>query len=114
MELRKRLNFALDMAPDDYVFTMKGGRTFDVDSFRKNAWISAFKKAGIPYKVPFTTRHSFAAWALTLGFDPNRLVGLMGHASEKMIYGVYGNYVDGPEKDVELIGGYFSKGFHDL
>ena len=69
------------------------------------------KRAGIPCKVPYTTRHSFAAWALTLRMDPNRLVRLMGHSSKKMVYEVYGNYVDGLEKDTGLISDYFGCDF---
>ena len=93
---------------------MKSGRTFDIDSFRKNPWTSAFKKAGIAYKVPYATRHSFAAWALTLRIDPNKLVKLMGHSSKKMIYDVYGNYVDGLEEDAGTILEYFGKDFIGL
>jgi hypothetical protein len=66
------------------------------------------------YKVPYTMRHSFAAWALSLRMDPNRLVNLMGHGSKKMIYEVYGHYVEGLEKDAGKILGYFGKDFIDL
>jgi integrase len=112
--LRKRLNSTLSSSDGDYVFTMKSGRTFDIDSFRKNPWTSAFKKAGIAYKVPYAMRHSFAAWALTLRIDPNKLVKLMGHSSKKMIYDVYGNYVDGLEEDAGKILEYFGKDFIGL
>lgn len=40
-------------------------------------------------------RHSFAAWALTLRIDPNKLVRLMGHGSKKMVYEV-GRALRGP------------------
>jgi integrase len=93
---------------------MKSGRTFDIDSFRKNPWTSAFKKTGVAYKVPYAMRHSFAAWALTLRMDPNKLVNLMGHSSKKMIYDVYGNYVEGLEEDAGKILGYFGKDFLGL
>jgi integrase len=112
--LRHRLNQALSRSIGDYVFTMKSGRTFDVDSFRKNPWTSAFKRSGIPYKVPYATRHSFAAWALTLRMDPNKLVSLMGHSSKKMVYDVYGNYVKGLEEDAGKILGYFGRDFLGL
>jgi len=112
--LRKRLNTVLSGSKGDYVFTMKSGRNFDIDSFRKNPWASAFKKAGIAYKVPYAMRHSFAAWALTLRMDPNKLVKLMGHSSKKMIYDVYGNYVDGLEEDAGKILEYFGKDFIGL
>ena len=112
--LRNRLNSALSRTEGDYVFTMKSGRVFNIDSFRKNPWTSAFKKAGIAYKVPYATRHTFAAWALTLRMDPNKLVNLMGHSSKKMIYDVYGNYVEGLEEDAGKILGYFGKDFLGL
>ena len=96
------------------MFTMKSGRNFDVDSFRKNPWTTAFIKADIPYKVPYTMRHTFAAWALTLRMDPNKLVSLMGHGSKKMIYEVYGNYVEGLETDAGKILNYFGSDFIGL
>jgi integrase len=112
--LRKRLDVVLNRSAGDYVFTMKSGRNFDIDSFRKNPWTSAFKKAGLAYKVPYTTRHSFAAWSLTIGVDIGRLEKLMGHASKQMIYEVYGKYVEGLETDAGKILEYFGKDFKRL
>jgi len=112
--IRKCLDVAISRSKGNYVFTMKSGRTFDNDSFRKNPWTSAFKKAGLPYKVPYAMRHSFAAWALTLRMDPNRLVDLMGHGSKEMVYDVYGKYVEDLEKDAGKILEYFGKDFLGL
>ena len=112
--LHDRLETVLNRSKGKYVFGMKSGLIFDVDSFRKNPWTTAFKKAGIPYKVPYTMRHTFAAWALALRVDPNKLVNLMGHGSKKMIYEVYGNYVEGLETDAGKILKYFGKDFIGL
>lgn len=112
--LRQRLDVALNRSQGEYVFTMKSGLHFDVDSFRKNAWTSAMKKAGLPYRKPYTTRHSFAAWSLTGGMDPSRLVRLMGHGSKKMVYDVYGKYVEGLETDAGKIQEYFGRDFFGL
>jgi len=98
----------------NYVFTMKSGRFFDADSFRKNAWTTALKKAGVDYRVPYTTRHTFAAWALTLKMDSNKLVSLMGHGSKKMVYEVYGRYVNDLETDAGKIMEYFGNDFNPL
>ena len=38
----------------------------------------------------------------------------MGHSSKKMIYDVYGNYVQGLEEDAGKILGYFGKDFLGL
>ena len=64
--------------------------------------------------VPYTTRHTFAAWSLTLGMSPEKLVTRMGHGSKKMIYEVYGKYVKELEKDAGKILEYFGSDFIDL
>jgi len=112
--LGERLDTVLNRSKGKYVFGMKSGRIFDGDSFRKNPWTTAFKKAGIAYKVPYTMRHSFAAWSLTIGVDINRLEKLMGHGSKQMLYEVYGKYVEGLETDAGKILDYFGKDFKRL
>jgi len=72
------------------------------------------KKAHIDYRVPYSTRHTFAAWALTTGMNPNKLVKRMGHGSKKMVYEVYGNDVEGLEKDAGKILEYFGNDFINL
>ena len=52
--------------------------------------------------------------ASILGMNPNKLVKRMGHGSKKMVYEVYGNYVEGLEKDADKIFGYFGNDFNDL
>jgi integrase len=112
--LRKCLDSAISRSDGDYVFTMKSGRSFDIDSFRKNSWTSALKKAGVDYKVPYIMRHTFAAWSLTIGVDINRLENLMGHGSKQMIYEVYWKYVEGLETDAGNILDYYGKDFKRL
>lgn len=112
--LRKIIDSVVDRSGSEYVFTTKNGRVFDVDSFRKNAWTPALIKSGIEYRVPYTTRHTFAAWSLTLKIDSNKLVSLMGHGSKKMVYEVYGKYVEDLETDAVKILGYFGNDFNML
>ncbi len=50
--LKARLKIAIEHSNSEYVFRMKSGRIFDVDSFRKNAWTTALMKAGLKYRVP--------------------------------------------------------------
>lgn len=109
--LREILDKAASRAKGEYLFTMKTGAPFDSCNFRKHGWVSAFEKAEMPYRIPYTTRHTFAAWALVAGIHPNRLVRLMGHGSKQMVYEVYGNYVEGLEKDEKAIRRYFGPDF---
>lgn len=109
--IRQRLEIALQRSHGDYVFTKQTGEKFNAANFCNNIWIKTFKKADLPYKVPYCMRHSFAAWAMTLRIDMLRLVALMGHRDKKMVFEVYGNYVEGLEQDVVKILDYFGKDF---
>lgn len=109
--IRQRLDVALSRSHGDYVFTKQTGEKFHAANFCNNIWKKAFKKADLPYKVPYCMRHSFAAWAMTLRIDMLRLVALMGHRDKKMVFEVYGNYVEGLEQDVVKILEYFGKDF---
>ncbi|MDD2366082.1 MAG: tyrosine-type recombinase/integrase [Desulfuromonadaceae bacterium] len=100
------------LCPDSpYLFPMENGRPFDGNSFRKIVWNKALNESQIAYKTPYSTRHTFCAWALTIGLNPMKLVNLMGHSSKQMVYQVYGEYVEDLEDDVDDIIGYFGKDF---
>ncbi len=98
----------------DFIFTTTSGGIFNTESFRRNTWTTALKKAGVAYRVPYSTRHTFAAWSLTMNINPNKIVSLMGHGSKQMIYEVYGKYVEGLETDVGKISDYFGNDFKGL
>lgn len=105
------LEYAQSKATGEYLFTMKDGETFKAELFQRRVWVKAMKASGIKYRKPYTTRHTFAAWALGIRIDQNRLVSLMGHASKQMVYEVYGKYVEGLEKDRMAILRYFGRDF---
>lgn len=109
--IRKQLDTLLARNHGDKLVTTKSGTYFNPANFRKDIWEKAGKASGINDKVPYSMRHSFAAWALTLQIDLNRLVRLMGHGSKKMIYEVYGDYIEGLEEDFWKILEYFGKDF---
>ncbi len=62
--------------------------------------------------VPYSTRHTYAAWSLATGVHPNKLVNRMGHASKAMVYEVYGRYIRGLDKDENKIKSCFGSDFH--
>lgn len=102
---------AVGKGPHDRLFTQANGKTFTAEKFQRLAWKPALDAAGVPYRKPYTTRHTFAAWSLTVGTGPNKLVNLMGHASKQMIYEVYGRFVEGLDEDREAITEYFGEDF---
>lgn len=109
--IREILDHAKERAIGDYLFTMENGMTFTAERFQRRVWVKALEIAGVTYRKPYTTRHTFAAWALAIRVDQNRLVNLMGHASKQMVYEVYGRYVEGLEKDRLRILGYYGRDF---
>jgi integrase len=109
--IRDILEEATARATGEYLFTMENGLTFTAERFQRRVWVKALQQAGVKYRKPYTTRHSFAAWALAIRTDQNRLVNLMGHGSKQMIYEVYGRYVEGLERDRLKILSYFGRDF---
>jgi integrase len=105
------LDHAQSKPSGEHLFTMKDGDTFKAELFQRRVWVKAMEASGIAYRKPYTTRHTFAAWALGIRVDQNRLVSLMGHASKQMVYEVYGKYVEGLEKDRMAILRYFGRDF---
>jgi integrase len=98
--------------PDSiHLFPMHDNSPFNSNSFRKIAWNKALNDSQITYKTPYSTRHTFCGWALTIGMNPMKLVNLMGHSSKEMVYQVYGDYVIDLEDDVDDIIRYFGVDF---
>lgn len=108
--IKQRLDILTTRAKTPYLVTNHRGTRLNSTDFAK-VWKKAVDQAGISPMTSYTARHSFAAWALTIGANPLRLVKLMGHASKQMVYEVYGNYVEGLEEDAEAIYHYFGQDF---
>lgn len=108
--IRQRLDLLISRATTPHLVTTPRGTRFKSTDFAK-VWKKAVDKAGIPSVTSYSARHSFAAWSLTIGINPLKLVKLMGHASKQMIYEIYGNYMEGLEEDTEDILEYFGEDF---
>ncbi len=60
---------------------------------RKCVWQPALKLAGVRYRRPYQTRHTFASMMLTAGESPIWLANQMGHSDTTMIFRVYGRWI---------------------
>ena len=60
---------------------------------RKTMWAHAVKKAGIRYRRPYQTRHTYASMMLSAGEHPMWVAGQMGHSDWTMIARVYGRWM---------------------
>lgn len=69
---------------------------------RKTAWTPALKRAGIVYRNPYQTRHTYASTLLSAGENPLWVAQQMGHKDWGMIRRRYGRWI--PEVDASAGG----------
>lgn len=60
---------------------------------RKTGWKNALVKAGVKYKKPYCTRHTFASLVLSSGANPMWVAKQLGHKDWGMLRKVYGRYI---------------------
>ena len=61
--------------------------------YRKIAWTPAIKRAGLIYRNPYQSRHTFASLLLSAGCNPMYVAQQMGHKDWGMIRKVYGRFM---------------------
>lgn len=84
----------ISFSASDYVFIhpLTGQRWADTHQIRK-VWVAACKKAGVRYRNPYQTRHTFASRLLMGGEQELLVAKLLGHASVEMVRRHYGRYI---------------------
>lgn len=60
---------------------------------RKTMWVHALKKAGVVYRNPYQTRHTYASTLLSAGENPLWVAQQMGHKDWGMIRKRYGRWI---------------------
>lgn len=65
----------------------------------RRVWRVALKRAGVRYRRPYQTRHTYASMMLSAGEHPMWVAKQMGHADWTMIARVYGRWM--PSADIE-------------
>lgn len=71
-----------DFKPDDLVFPSPKGGAIDDHNFRNRAWKTVLKNAGVSYRKPYNTRHTFISHALAGGVNPMTIAQMAGHDPE--------------------------------
>lgn len=62
-------------------------------AIRKTVWTPALERAGVPYRNPYQTRHTFASILLSRGENPLWVAQQMGHKDWGQIRKVYGRWL---------------------
>ncbi|HHT1453363.1 TPA: integrase, partial [Klebsiella pneumoniae] len=63
------------------------------DAIRKKAWVPTLRKAGIRYRNPYQTRHTFATRHISQGANLFWLATQMGHKGPEILFRHYGSYL---------------------
>ncbi|MGM0454523.1 MAG: tyrosine-type recombinase/integrase [Thermodesulfobacteriota bacterium] len=74
---------------EKYMFLTKDGDRMNPDHLRNVVWKPALEKAGLEYRPPIQTRHTFAMLMVSLGEDLGWIQNMLGHSSLQMIYTRY-------------------------
>jgi integrase len=74
--------------PDDLVFPSPDGLPIDDHNFRNRAWLKILEQAGVEYRKPYNTRHTFVSMCLEAGMNPVVVASITGHDVQTL----YRNY----------------------
>jgi integrase len=102
------LPFALEALERQKAFTFAIGKRifhnprtntpWEIDNqIRGTGWLPAINAAGVPYRNPYQTRHTYASMLLSAGENPMWVAQQMGHEDWGMIRKRYGRWI--PEVD---------------
>lgn len=69
------------------------GRRYSGDQPIRNHFMAATKKAGVRYRRPYQTRHTYASMLLSAGESPMWVAKQMGHSDWGMIRRIYGRWI---------------------
>lgn len=69
---------------------------------RQGIWIPALRRAGVRYRRPYQTRHTYASRMLTAGESPMWVAQQLGHADWGMIRSVYGKFIPDMQPDAGM------------
>lgn len=67
----------------------------DDQQIRKTAWMPTLTRAGVAYRTPYQTRHTYASMMLMAGETPMWVAQQMGHANCSTIYRAYARWIPG-------------------
>jgi len=92
----------LYLKPDEHssdqnlIFTTATGKVIDARFFRGRVWVNILEVAGVTYRKPSNTRHTFCSHALESGLNPVTVASITGH-DPKVLFDRYAGLIGKPE-----------------
>ena len=101
--------FLLSIKPDnstanDLIFTSPKGQPINANNFCRRAWRTILTAAGIPFRKPYNTRHTFVSHCLISGMHPLEVAPITGHDVQVLYKNYAGNVTGKAEVPINLIG----------
>jgi integrase len=82
-----------------FFYDPETGQPWPDDAPIRRAWTAALLRAGVRYRCPYQTRHTYASMMLSAGEDPTYIAAQMGHRDWGMIRKVYARWIPGVRAD---------------
>jgi integrase len=80
----------------ELVFKSSKGSHIDTGNFRED-WKLVLQDADIPYRKPYTTRHTLISHAIEQGIPLTGVAYIAGHVDTQMVMKTYGHIINRPE-----------------
>lgn len=87
---------AIAAADQDLIFSTVTGKAIDARNFRECAWSAVLATAGVSYRKPSNTRHTFCSHALEGGMNPITVASITGH-DPKVLFDRYAGLIGKPQ-----------------
>lgn len=86
---------AVSFLANDHVWlNPRTGKAWTSDGqIRKTLWQPLCQRAGVRYRNPYQTRHTFASALLTAGSNPWYVAQQLGHVDAQMVFNIYGKFI---------------------
>jgi len=82
--------------PDDLVFTSSRGFPIDDHNFSQRVWKRLLTDAGVDYRPPYNSRHSFTSHLIEQGASFSQAAETLGHSSSRVVADTYAHMVNRP------------------
>ena len=92
--LQDQKKYTWDKGVEIFQNPRKNERWTGDQAVRKSMWKPALKKAGVEYRYPYQTRHTFASMMLTDGEQIHWLSKQMGHTDWSFTARTYAKYIE--------------------
>lgn len=87
-----------DVQPDDLVFLSPEGQAIDDRNYRNRVWKIVLKAAQIPYRPPYTARHTLISHGLEYGgWTYKQAAYIAGHTSTRTVSRTYSHLLEKPD-----------------